>query len=116
MTFVLDIIAYHEWYNHPKNDPYSGSYKGIFPLFDAVTPTESPATLTNRVATDMDMKLAFVHIDELGEVHVIHRVRRFIPQTGVLDPQDNMNSVRTFPAASTRLRRPRLLCSVCHPR
>jgi hypothetical protein len=70
MTFVLDILAYHEWYNHPENDPYSGSYEGIFPLFDAVTPTESPATLTNRVATDVDMKLAFVHLDELGEVRI----------------------------------------------
>jgi hypothetical protein len=91
MAFVLDIIAYHEWYNHPENDPYMGSYEGLFPLFDAVTPTESPATLTNRVATDVDMKLAFVHLDETGEVRVIHRIRRFVPQTGVLDPQDNMN-------------------------
>jgi hypothetical protein len=90
MSFTLEFISYHEWYNHPENDAYHGVYDTVFRLFNAVAQIDTPATIVQHVATDEDMKLAFVHLDPLGYVRVVHRIRRLAPQAGIPDPQNNL--------------------------
>jgi hypothetical protein len=44
------------------------------------------------VTTHADTNLAFAHLDALGRVTVLHRIRRFTPRPGITDPQDNLNA------------------------
>jgi hypothetical protein len=84
------ITQYTEWYNLPTNDPYNGSYSLLFAPLDAVAAPLAPAALLTLIATGADSKSAFMFLGPNNLIHVIHRIRRFVPAIGMPPmPYDN---------------------------
>ena len=98
---MATFTSYAAWYALPENDPFGGDYTALFPNF--ALPAVAGVTdirLTNTLACGVDAKsaLAFLAVD--GTIHLLHRIRRYIPALGVAPaPYDNTDFA-TFDEAS----------------
>lgn len=77
------LTTYAAWYDLPENDPFRGDYTTLFPVY--ALPGVAGTTdirITNSITCGLDSKTAFIFLSEDGSIHLLHRVRRFIPALG----------------------------------
>lgn len=87
---MATFSTYATWYDRPENDPYHGDYTTLFPVFAVTLPGMTDIRLSNSIACGTDSKAAFLFLDNNGSIHVLHRIRRFIPSLGSpVTPYDN---------------------------
>lgn len=79
---MATFTSYAAWYDLPENDPYRGDYATLFPVFAVTHPGMTDIRLANSIACGTDSKAAFLFLDNTGTVHLLHRIRRFIPSLG----------------------------------
>ena len=98
---MATFTTYAAWYNLPENDPFAGDYTTLFPNFSLpALPGVTDIRLTNTIATGNDAKTALAFLGDDGTIHLLHRIRRYIPALGAAPaPYDN-DDFATFDDAS----------------
>ena len=77
------LTTYAEWYNLPENDPFHGDFSTLFPVY--ALPGGAGTTdirITNSITCGVDSKTTFIFLAQDGSLHLLHRVRRFVPALG----------------------------------